>query len=126
MAEEVGMERLTCLRDVPLAGVIDLNNSASSADDCKDENHQCNNKEDMDIRAEYVEADESEQPQDQKNYKDCPQHSFCLLTVEAGTCDKLRVSGKKVAAKREYFAQCNVVRRLDASCNSGRAWLLQP
>jgi hypothetical protein len=47
------------LRDVPLAGVIELNNSASSADDRKDEDNQCNHKQDMDIRAEYVEADES-------------------------------------------------------------------
>ena len=92
------MERLTSLRDVPLTGVIELNNSASSADDCKDENNQCNHKQDMDIRAEHVEADESEQPQDQKDYKDGPQHSIRLLTVEAGTCDKLRVSEDKVAA----------------------------
>jgi hypothetical protein len=103
MVEECEMERPTWLRDVPLAGVIELDNSASSADDCKDENNQCNDKQDMDIRAEYVEADETEQPQDQKNYKNGPQHSFRLLTVEAGTCDKLRVSGKKVAASREYF-----------------------
>src|SRR5487761_648783 len=126
MVEGVEMERLTCLRDVPLGGVIELNDSASSADDCKDENHQCNNKQDMDIRAEYVEADESEQPQDQKNYKNGPQHSIRLLTVEAGTCDKLRVSGKKVAARREYFTYCLYVGRLDASCNPGRARLLQP
>lgn len=44
--------------------VKELNNGSSSADDCKDENNQCNHKQDMDIRAEYVEADESEQPQD--------------------------------------------------------------
>jgi hypothetical protein len=83
--------------------VNELNYSASPADDCKDENDQCNDKQDMDIRAEDVEADETEQPQDQKNYKNGPQHLFRLLTVEAGTCDKLRVSGKKVAAGRKLF-----------------------
>jgi hypothetical protein len=125
MVEGVEMERPTSLRDVPLTGVIELNNSASTADDGKDENNQCNHKQDMDIRAEYVEADESEQPQDQKNYKNGPQHSFRLLTVKAGTCDKLRVSGKKVAASCEYFMCCSVVRRLDAGCNPRRAWFLQ-
>lgn len=44
--------------------VEELNYGSSSADDCKDENNQCNHKQDMDIRAEYVEADEAEQPQD--------------------------------------------------------------
>lgn len=103
-----------------------LDYRSSSADDCKDENNQCNDKQDVDIRAEHVEADESEQPQDKKNYKDGPQHSVSLLTVEAGTCDKLRVSGKKVAANREYFAHPSYVRSLDASCNPGRAGLIQP
>jgi hypothetical protein len=59
MVEEVEMERLTSPQGVPVCGVIELNNSASSADDCKDENDQCNHKQDMDIRTEYVEADES-------------------------------------------------------------------
>jgi hypothetical protein len=59
--------------------VIELNNSASSANDRKDKNNECNHKEDMDIRTEYVEADESEQPQNQKDYKNGPQHSLCLL-----------------------------------------------
>jgi hypothetical protein len=83
--------------------VDELNNCPSSADDCKDENDQCNNKQNVDIRAQYVEADEAQQPQDQKNYKDGPQHSNRLLTVEASTCDKLRLSGKRVAAGREFF-----------------------
>ena len=64
MEEEVEMERLAWLRDVPLAGVKELKSSASSADDCKDENNQCNDKQNVNIRTEYVEADESEQPQD--------------------------------------------------------------
>lgn len=66
-------------RNGPTRWVDELNCAASSADDCKDKDNQCNHEEDMDIRAEYVEADESEQPQDQKNYKDGPQHSFVSL-----------------------------------------------
>jgi len=54
------MKRRTFVREMfHPRGVIELNNSASSADDCKDENDQCNHKQDMDIRTEYVEADES-------------------------------------------------------------------
>lgn len=59
MVEEFEMERLTWPARRSTCGVIELNNSAPSADDCKDENNQCNDKQDMDIRAEYVEADES-------------------------------------------------------------------
>jgi hypothetical protein len=77
--EMVEVEILAISARCSTYAMSELNYGASSADDCEDKNDQCNHKKNMDIRAEYVEADESEQPQDQKNYKDGPQHSFVSL-----------------------------------------------
>jgi hypothetical protein len=66
------MERPAFHETAPLIGMSELNYRAPPADNCKDQDNQCNHQKNMDIRAEYMEADESEQPQDQKNYKDSP------------------------------------------------------
>jgi len=63
MVEAVEMERLTRMRDVPLSGVIELNNSASSADDCKDKNYQCNYEQEVDVPGNHMESDKADEPQ---------------------------------------------------------------
>jgi|SRR6185437_5593674 len=53
-----------------------LQDCAPAADDGKDKNYDGDNQQNVNVRAQHVEADKSKQPQDQKDYENGPQHSF--------------------------------------------------
>src|SRR6185437_4488409 len=53
-----------------------LQDCAPAADDGKDKNYDGDNQQNVNVRAQHVEADKSQQPQDQKDYENGPQHSF--------------------------------------------------
>jgi hypothetical protein len=54
------------------------NNRSSSADQLDKKNNQRNHKQDMNESAQRVTAHDSEQPQDQEDYKNCPEHLLNL------------------------------------------------
>ena len=46
------------------------------SDKLQDENHQRNQKQNVDVRTQYVEPDKAQQPQHQQNNEDCPEHLY--------------------------------------------------
>jgi hypothetical protein len=48
-----------------------------AADQVNDQDHHCDDQQDMDEAAGHVKA-EAEKPQNQQNYKDCPKHKSPL------------------------------------------------
>jgi hypothetical protein len=59
----------------------------------------------VDIGAEYVKADPSKQPQYQKNYEDCPEHSLLLRSIHSiasgMNCDLCRLHPAVFSKVRE-------------------------
>jgi hypothetical protein len=62
-----------------------------------DENDQCEHQQNVDESTQCVAADETEQPQDQEDYKDCPEHFLTLpktlhiLTTKTWTSSAMRL-----------------------------------
>ena len=59
---------------IPAGFTVPILQRSPPADQLQNQNHYGNDKEDMNVCPQNVEAHETEQPEDQQNYKDSPKH----------------------------------------------------
>jgi hypothetical protein len=57
-------------------GKSTLDDRSTAADKLQNEHHQRDQKQNMDICSQYMEAYEAQQPQHQQYYEDCPEHLY--------------------------------------------------
>src|ERR1700739_2364860 len=69
-----------------------LNGSASSGEEMRDEQNDCDHKQQMDRSERHVECDKSEQPQDEQNSGDSSEHDSSLFRSESKTVPTIRFS----------------------------------
>jgi hypothetical protein len=52
----------------------DLNDRATAAHQLQYQDNQCDEEQNVDVRAQHMESNETQQPQHQQNNEDCPEH----------------------------------------------------
>src|SRR3954465_15007896 len=76
-----------------------LNDCPAPADDAYQEQHNRDHQKHMDNRSDGVDTDQTEQPRDEQNQRECQQHSVLLFTGASG-CRLLRSNESASAAPR--------------------------
>src|SRR4051812_38467492 len=93
------LERLgLAVQFVTIHGFL-LNNCPAPADDAYQEQHDRDHQKHMDDRSDGVDTNQTEQPRDEQNQRECQQHSVLLFTGASG-CRLLRPNESASAAPR--------------------------